>query len=115
MNTIDLKPLLDVLIQFGALILTGVLAWAVKRAADYFHVAKDSELRTVVSGAIDNGIAFAVAKAKDAEARGATIHTKDQMIANAANYVLPKVPDALAKLGVTPDHLAEIITAKLPA
>lgn len=115
MNTIDLKPLLAVLIQFGAVILTVALSWAVKRAADYFHVAKDSELRKVVSGAIDNGIAFAVAKAKEAEARGAVIHTKDEMVANAANYVLPKVPAALNSLGVTPEHLAEIITAKLPA
>jgi hypothetical protein len=107
---IDLSPIINnVLVPLVATGLSGVAAWVLGRVAAYFHFQLSQGQRQVVSDAIDNGIALAVKRL------GPVTINADQHVAEVVNYVLPKVPDALKHLGVTPDHLAEVIAAKMPA
>lgn len=111
MTTIDLTPLVNgVLIPLFTPVLLSVLIWAATKIAGLAHMQIQSAQRDVLSAAIVNGIAYA--EKTLAPHLGVTA---DDKVAAAVNYILPKVPDALKGLGVTPDHLADLVTARLPA
>jgi hypothetical protein len=112
MTPIDLTPLVDqVLVPIVSTVLVGVATWALTKVAAYAHFQISDGQRKVVADAITNGIAYAEKQL----AGNGVIVSADAKVAAAVNYVLPKVPGALKALGVTPEHLAQIIAAKLPA
>jgi len=113
-GAIDLSPILTPLIQTIGLILMGLSAWAVKKFADLLHIAKDSALRQTMLDAVDRGISFAQNKATTMAAAGVTIQTGNAVAAEATNYVVSKFPDTLNALGMTPQHVADVVLAKLP-
>lgn len=108
---IDLAPTINqVVLPLVATVLTAFASWALARVAKLAHFQLQDGQRALVGQAIDSGVAMIQKRL----AAGETIHT-DGQVASVVNYVLPKVPDALKGLGVTPDHLASVIQAKLPA
>lgn len=110
MTTIDLSPIVDgVLIPLLTPVLLAVVTWAATKVAALAHIQIGAAQRTVLESAINNGIAYA--EKTMAPRLGVTA---DDKVAAAVNYILPKVPDALKGLGVTPDHLAQLVTARLP-
>jgi hypothetical protein len=109
--TVDLAPLVNgVLFPLVSGGLVAVVGWAVKKAGDYFHFQVQAGQRQLLETAIGNGIAFA----EKALASHESVSV-DARVAVAAQYVLPKVPGALASLGITPQHLEQLITARLPS
>jgi hypothetical protein len=113
-GVIDLSPILTPLIQFVGLILMGLAGWAVKKLADLLHIAKDSALRQTMLDAVDRGISFAQNKATTMAAAGVTIPTNNAVAADAVNYVVSKFPDTLNGLGMTPQHVADVVLSKMP-
>lgn len=110
MTAIDLAPLVNgVVIPLITPVLLAVATWALTKVAGYAHFQIQDGQRRVVSDAIDHGIAYA----QKALASHETVNA-DATVAAAVNYILPKVPGALASLGVTGDHLAQLVTARLP-
>lgn len=111
MVSIDLSPVVNgVIVPLLTPILLAVATWAISRIAKYAHFQIQDGQRQVVADAITSGIAYAQKTLGPLE-----IVSADARIATAVSYVLPKVPDALKSLGVTPAHLAQIVAAKLPA
>lgn len=115
MTLIDLKPLIDeVLFPLLATAITPFVAWAVYKAGQLLHVQLTAAQTQTLETAMQNGINFALSQAQTyADAHG-IVPTKSDLIATATNYVLPKVPDALAKLGISPAGVAQRIEARLP-
>lgn len=113
MSIINLAPILQPAIQTAALILTGVAAWAVNKLAGHFHLLQQATMQQAILKALDNGIAFAEASAEKSAA-GASVDVKSALAATAADYVVSHFPAYIAKLGVTPESLAQTALAKLP-
>ncbi len=107
---VDLAPVINQVVL--PLATTGLIAcasWAAARVARLAHIQLQDSQRRVLSAAITNGLAYAETLLAGKE--GVTVNDK---VATALNYVLPKVPGALKSLNVTPEHLAQVITAQLP-
>lgn len=114
-STIDLSPILTPALQLGGLILTGIASWALTLVAAHFKVSTNSALFQNLLSAIDRGISYGqqVAQTK-ADALG-KITTQNAVVAEAANYVVSKMPSTMAALGITQAHVADLVLAKLPA
>lgn len=111
MIPVDLSVFVDNLVlPILTPLLIALVGWAAQRVAAYAHFQISDGQRALVATAVTNGIAFAQQKLGPYEKVNADAH-----IGAVLAYVLPKIPDALKSLGITPDHLAQIITAKLPA
>ena len=110
MTTIDLAPTVNqVVLPLLSAGLLGVLTWALQRAGAFFHMQIQDSQRALLSAAITNGIAYAQQLLAGRE--NVTLGDK---AAAAAAYVIPKVPGAMKALGVTPDHLEQLVTSQLP-
>lgn len=107
---IDLSPLVNqVVIPLLTPVLIGVATWALTRVAAYAHFQIQDGQRQLIATVVDNGVAYA-----EQLLAGKETVTASDKVATALNYVLPKVPGALKSMGVTPEHLAQMVTAKLP-
>jgi hypothetical protein len=92
--------------------ITGLLSVAVQRLWAWLGIKMDDSARAVLDAATSRGIAFAE-HALDAKIASLpkSIDVRNAVAAEAINYVAPKVPDALARLGITPEQLADRVTA----
>ena len=110
MTTIDVAPIINqVVVPILSAVLLTALSWAATRIASYFHIKLQDSQRAVLSTAVNNGIAYAQQALAGRE--NVTLGDKASL---AVSYILPKVPGALKSLGVTPDHLSQLVTAQLP-
>ncbi len=110
MSMIDLAPLVNqVVIPIITPVLLGVATWALTRVAKYAHFQVQDSQRKLVLDVVDNAVAYA-----EKMLAGKASVTVNDKVATAVNYILPKVPDALKAVGITPEHLAQIVTARLP-
>jgi len=108
---IDLAPLIDgVVAPILSAVLMALASWALVKIAGLLHIQISDSQRNVVLNAIPHALTFAEQKLL---AKGATF-TASEQVAEALNYLAPKVSGALAWLGITPEHLAEMVTARLP-
>lgn len=110
MTPIDLTPLVDqVVLPILAPVLVVAITWAAKRVADFFHIQLQDSQRRMLESAMQSALAFA-----EAEIRGRTVQVSaSDKVAVAVDYLLPKVPAALASLGIDKDHLADMLKARL--
>jgi len=108
---VDLAPIVNqVVIPVLTPLLGAGALWVLNKAAKLLHVNIQAQQRVVLETAISNGIAYA----DQVLAAHETVQTSDR-VAQALNYVLPKVPVAMKDLGVTPAQLGDLILARLPA
>ena len=114
-HVIDFSPILNQLIELVGLLLVGVATWAVKKVADYFGLKQDDAARALIASAVNNGVKFAEGKLNTEVSKlDPRITVNSAFVAEAANYVVGHVPDALTRLGVTEQQLSEKILAQLP-
>lgn len=113
--TLDLSPILNTGIQILAAVLLAAGSWAIGRLVQKLKLDGDASVRAYLETALQVGISAAAARAKAAGASLAHPTVRSQAVADVVNYVTPKVPDALARFGITPDHLASMVTARLDA
>lgn len=123
MNTastaINFAPILEQLLQVFGLLLAGVVAWAVNKAKGYLeaqtNIKLDAQATALIETAVHNGVKYAQAQLSTiVKGTDLSVDVKHPVVAEAANYVITHVPEALARLGVTNQHLSEKILAKLP-
>ena len=116
---LDLRPLFDgvvypLLVAVLAPLVSGFAVIALRRIAAVAHITVSAHQGAVVEAAIQNGIGLALGRAKDAaDANIGAVAVKSQIVADAYAYAAPKVPQALAQLGITPVGLQERIEARL--
>ena len=119
MTTVNLAPLVDqVLVPLLLTVLTGFASWAVAQMSAavtrWFHVKVSAQQAQVIENAIQNGINLAVHKVGVTLDAHSTVDVKNQAVAVALGYALPKVTEEMAAVGISPETLAERILARLP-
>lgn len=114
-HVIDFTPILQQLIQLLGLVLMGLATWAVKKASDYFGLKQDDSARALIETAVKNGVKYAEGKLSGEVSKlDPAVTVNSPFVAEAANYVIGHVPDALTRLGVTQQQLSEKILAQMP-
>lgn len=92
---------------------TAIVGWLAELLRRKFNLDIEAAHRDALQTALTNGAGLIAGKIGGALA-GRTIDLKSVLLAEAVNYVLQAVPDAVRHFGVTPELLAEKILAKLP-
>ncbi|MGV8996401.1 MAG: hypothetical protein ACOH12_05595 [Parvibaculaceae bacterium] len=115
MHDIDFGALLPLVNEFFMAALTGLGSLAVAKICLWLKAKRDGELGLILDKALAMGIAFAGSRLATLNGKAATLDVKSEMVADAANYVLVQVPDAVKALGLTGEHLTRMIEARLQA
>ena len=115
--TIDFSPIttlanefLQSFVSLLASVIVGAAAWAAKK---WFGLQVDTKQRESLHGAIERGISSALDAALKKLDGKTTLEIDNEVIAQVANYVVKLSPDAVKYFKLTPDKLADLITAKL--
>lgn len=103
------QPYLLVLVSVMA---TAIVGWLAELLRRKFHLDIEASHREALQTALTNGAGLLLGKLGGALA-GRKLDLKSAVLAEAVNYVLQSVPDAVRHFGVTPEALAEKIQAKL--
>lgn len=114
-TVVDISGLLDIGIKLGGAVIAALLVVAYRRLSVWAGVSLEEKDRAAIDQAIANGIGLAVQRASEAGRNIARVDVQSRMLAEIYNYAAPKVPDALARFGITPDGLKERIKARLGA
>jgi len=109
LNTIDLSPILEILIGFVTVALTALLGVASNFIRRKTGVEVDLANNAMLNEAIERAVAYARIKVADA----GTISTKSDMVALAASYAITATPKALKYFNITEDRVKEMIEARL--
>jgi hypothetical protein len=113
-GVVDVSPVSDTIIAAIGVVLTGLSAWITRLLAVWLRLKSDSEVRRYVQQAIDNGIEYALIKAKEFAAKHSQIEVKSHILETGLEYVVKAVPDGLKRLGITDADLRRLIEARLP-
>jgi len=111
---VDLRPLFEQVV----LPLAGALFTALSSAAlEYMRRLTKAKLTQQqaqqLEAAIQNGINYALSKAKERDGALGSLPVKNQLVEDAFYYLAPKVPEVLKALKITPDGLRERIESRL--
>lgn len=117
-NVISLAPLITLAFQVFAAIILGVVSVYTPiictRLATMLHVNVDQTMLDRVKSAAQTATAAMFAKAEDMAAiKNASFTVQSPEVAAIANAALSKVPDAVAHLGLTPDHMKDIVLGEI--
>lgn len=115
MHDIDFGALLPLVNELLLATLTALGSLAVAKICGWLKAKRDGELGVILDKALAMGIAFAAARLAALGGKKMTVETKSELVADAANYVLVQVPDAVKALGLSGEHLTRMIEARLGA
>lgn len=110
---IDLSPVLQLIIETLGAVVLALATWVVGKFGKKIGLENDAKIRAYLDEAIKNGVAFAEQKLKEQADKIDEIDVKNVKVAEAANYVINAVPDAIKHFGVSPEKLKDLITARL--
>lgn len=113
MYEIDFGTLLPLMNELLIAALTALGSLAVAKVCGWLNAKRDGELGVILDKALAMGIAFAGSRIAGLNSKALTLDVKSEMVADAANYVLVQVPDAVKALGLTGEHLTRMIEARL--
>lgn len=106
-TTVNFSPFVsDVLLPALGTIVTGAIVYAVQR---WIGIQLDARAVATVNDVLQKGLAFAQAKVGG---NALEVNVGSPVIAMAASYALQHGPDALKRLGVSPEQLAEKLVAR---
>lgn len=109
----NLNPIIDVVIQVvGAFLLAGGF-YLSRIILAKLKLKNDEVIRGYLYTAIEHGIGFAVEKARAAGNDIKEVNVRSVLVADAADYVSRKVPDAAKHFNLNYNDLAELAQAKL--
>lgn len=109
---IDLRPLLDAVWPLIVAVVAATLSLLARKALSWLHLSEDRMVREYLEVAIVNGLELARQKLGTITP-GVT--TKSQVVAEAADYVIGRVPDALKRFDITEASLKCLVEARLGA
>ena len=73
----------------------------------------DNQVRVYINEALERGLGWAREKARQEGADFATIEVRSQAIADAANYAIERVPDAVKHFKLDETRVRQMIEARL--
>lgn len=110
-TTIDFAPLLNQVIWPLAGAVVSVLAvWLSTKLAKLLNLSNADAVRGYLEPTLQNALAFGQAKTK---ALPLNVDAKNAIVAEAANFVIQHVPDALAFFKIDAEALKRILAARL--
>jgi len=95
-----------------SVVATAIVGWLAELLRRKFSLDIEASHREALQTALANGAGLLLGKLGGTLA-GKTLDLKSAVLAEAVNYVLQSVPDAVRHFGVTPEAIAEKISAKL--
>lgn len=101
------------LVAVVSVLATAIVGWLAELLRRKFNLDIDAAHRDALQTALTNGAGLLIGKAGNAIA-GKKLDLKSAVLAEAVNYVLQAVPDAIRHFGITPEAVAEKLQAKLP-
>lgn len=101
------------LLAVVSVVATAIVGWLAELLRRKFNLDIDAAHRDALQTALTNGAGLLIGKAGSAVA-GKKLDLKSVALAEAVNYVLQAVPDAIRHFGITPEAVAEKLQAKLP-
>lgn len=107
---IDLRPLLDVVWPLIVTVVAAVLSLLARKALSWLKLSEDKMVREYLEVAIVNGLELARQKLG---AVPLTLTTKHQAVAEASDYVIGRVPDALKRFDLTEASVKRLVEARL--
>lgn len=113
MFTIDFSTMQPLVSEFALAVLTALASYVVARLCALLNAKRDSELGQILDKALTMGISFAMSRLDAVEKNHLTLAVKSELVADAANYALVHVPDAVKALGLDGNHLMRMIEARL--
>jgi len=118
-TVVNLAPVVDqVVLPLIMTVLTGLVSyfvpWLINAATTYFKIKVSAQQGLVIENAMQNGINLAIHKLGVTLDANASVDVKNQAVAVALDYALPKVRAEMASIGMDPATLAQRILARLP-
>ncbi len=112
-TTIDLAPVVNPVLDaiFGAV--AALAGLAINHLTVWLKLKQDAEVRRYLENTVYAGINVARAKAGDALAGKMTVDVKIALAAEVAEYLIARVPDGLARFGLTGDALKDYVLGRL--
>jgi hypothetical protein len=109
---IDLSPLLQILATLALAALTGVTPYLAPAIRRYLHVQLTATQAAAIQSAANAGAqaAYGFIAANAGNYRDVTL--RDAALAKGVQHVINSTPDALAALGVTSDHVKQMVEAR---
>ncbi len=101
------------LLAVVSVIATAVVGWRAELLRRKCNLDIEAAHREALQTALTNGAGLLIGKAGNAVA-GKKLDLKSAALAEAVNYVIQAVPDAIRHFGITPEAVAEKLQAKLP-
>ncbi|MDO8423585.1 MAG: hypothetical protein Q7S99_15640 [Parvibaculum sp.] len=113
MYDIDFGPLAPMVSEILLAVLTALASFVVAKLCQWLKAKRDGELGAILDKALAMGIAFAMSRLTDWTQGRTSLEVKNELAADAANYVLVHVPDAVKALKLDGEHLTRMIEARL--
>lgn len=113
MSMIDFSAVEPLVNELLLGVLTALASFAAMRISGWLKARRDGELGQILEKALNMGIAFAMSRLTELEKAHRTVEVKSVLVADAVNYALVHVPDAVKALGLSGDHLQRMIEARL--
>lgn len=110
---IDFTPIIDVGIDVLALILMAIGTWALAKLGRKFGLEADDQVRVYLGEALVGGIGWAKEQARKRSQDIARIEVRSRLVAEASNYVIERVPDAVNRFGLDRDRIEKLVEARL--
>lgn len=115
-TTVDFSPLINqVVVPTLSAALLAIASWVAAYIVRFFKLKITAQQGQVVENALQNGINLAVHRLAEPLDAHSTVDVKNQAVAIAMEYAMPKIAPELASLKIDPASVAERIEARLPA
>ena len=110
---IDLTPVLGLVIDLLAAVLMALGGWALTKMGRKFGLEADDQVRVYLGEALAAGIGWAKEQARTRSEDIAHIEVRSRLVAEASQYVIERVPDALDHFGLDAARIEKLIEARL--
>ena len=110
---IDLTPILNLGIDALAVVLVALGGWVLARLGRKFGLEADDQVRVYLGEALAGGVGWAKEQAKRRSEDIAHVEVRDRAVAEAGNYVIARVPDAVRHFGLNQTKVEALIAARL--
>lgn len=106
-NAVDLSPIIEALIALAVAAITAVAGVVGLWVKARWGIDLDLKHNAILNDALDRAADYAIAKAPN------RVTISNDMVRLGVNYVVTGAPVALNYLKVTPEHIADMIEARL--
>lgn len=109
---IDLAPVVQALAALALAAITAATPYLSLLLQRYLHVRLTASQAAIVQSAADAGAKAAFGYIAESGASYRDVSIRDAAIAKGVQHVVASTPEALAALGVTPEHIRNMVEAR---